>query len=442
MATTAAATQPVEKKRDPVREGDTGLKILREAPDEADAIDIVAVHGLAAHPKYTWVKKDVDDEGVRRDVNWLEHPDMLPKLAPKARIMAYGYMSNWYGKGAMNVDLGSIAQRLLDLLNLRREDCPDRPLIFIVHCYGGLVLIKALIEAVMYPSEAPGISKSTAGIVFLATPFRGAEGLDQATLLSRIYEDETQDKVQASALDVIQPHSQYLQSLLSDFCRGFMSTSEGQTQVLCFFEEKSSDVWGTTKYAVTKDSACLDPGRQIKTRGLARDHYAMNKFGLGGGGDWYVLSGMLQRMIKNAAAVVKQRSESDYDAKVAKTLKSTESAAPVGKRGNTVNNHGDWHVNTTGGRNIMGSNISGETINFDQSDHSVDNHRVDNRRFDNRRVDRSTRNNTYTQNMRDVQGMVVGHMSGGSRINTNGSRAPRGQSGFDDFGSDFDTDSS
>jgi hypothetical protein len=31
------------------------------------------------------------------NINWLTHAEMLPKLAPNARIMRYGYKSQWFG---------------------------------------------------------------------------------------------------------------------------------------------------------------------------------------------------------------------------------------------------------------------------------------------------------------------------------------------------------
>ncbi|KAF1998272.1 hypothetical protein P154DRAFT_578093 [Amniculicola lignicola CBS 123094] len=53
-----------------ITDDDIGLKVLREAPAEAEAaqiIDIVAVHGLGAHPDHSWCK----NEGTRESPRWV-----------------------------------------------------------------------------------------------------------------------------------------------------------------------------------------------------------------------------------------------------------------------------------------------------------------------------------------------------------------------------------
>ncbi|KAK5240968.1 hypothetical protein LTS06_012280, partial [Exophiala xenobiotica] len=75
----------------PTTDDDTGLKVLREPTSGPDKdgktfIDIVAVHGLGAHPDDTWSKK-CGEGGEARWVNWLEDKEMLPAVVPNARIM-------------------------------------------------------------------------------------------------------------------------------------------------------------------------------------------------------------------------------------------------------------------------------------------------------------------------------------------------------------------
>jgi hypothetical protein len=42
-------------------------------------------------------------------------------VAPHARIMRYGYQSQWFGEGAMRQKASTVAQRLLLALRRRRE---------------------------------------------------------------------------------------------------------------------------------------------------------------------------------------------------------------------------------------------------------------------------------------------------------------------------------
>jgi hypothetical protein len=102
-----------------VTDDDTGLKILREAPADAiEPVDIVAVHGIGAHPDDSWCK-NVGTADNPRWVNWLVDDSMLPAVAPQARIMRYGYQLQWFGEGAMRQKASTVAQRLL--LTLRRK---------------------------------------------------------------------------------------------------------------------------------------------------------------------------------------------------------------------------------------------------------------------------------------------------------------------------------
>ncbi|KAF2023966.1 hypothetical protein EK21DRAFT_15121, partial [Setomelanomma holmii] len=177
-----------------VTDEDIGLKVLREAPaDAAQIIDIVAVHGIGALPDDSWCKNVSKAENPRW-VNWLDAEDMLPAVAPHARIMHYGYQSQWFGEGAMRQKASTVAQRLLLALRRRREDCPLPPLLFIAHCFGGQVVLKTLLEAQQSASEWPGTSASTTSFIFFGTPFCGAEGMSQVEMLAAAQREYSQDE--------------------------------------------------------------------------------------------------------------------------------------------------------------------------------------------------------------------------------------------------------
>ena len=86
----------------------------------ADWSSIVAVHGIGAHPDDSWCK-NVGTKESPRWVNWLEEESMLPAVASNARIMRYGYQSQWFGEGAMRQKASTVAQRLLLALQRKRE---------------------------------------------------------------------------------------------------------------------------------------------------------------------------------------------------------------------------------------------------------------------------------------------------------------------------------
>ena len=118
---------------------DIGLKVLREASTETDEtiecvyayntrlfesilsyLSIVAIHGIGAHPDDSWCK-NVSKDASPQWVNWLHKEDMLPAVAPNARIMRYGYQSQWFGEGAMRQKASTVAQRLLLALQRKRK---------------------------------------------------------------------------------------------------------------------------------------------------------------------------------------------------------------------------------------------------------------------------------------------------------------------------------
>jgi hypothetical protein len=46
---------------------------------------------------------------------------MLPAVAPNARIMRYGYQSQWFGKEMMQQSVSTVAERLLKALKRTRK---------------------------------------------------------------------------------------------------------------------------------------------------------------------------------------------------------------------------------------------------------------------------------------------------------------------------------
>ncbi|KAH8898205.1 hypothetical protein GQ53DRAFT_777676 [Thozetella sp. PMI_491] len=148
-------------------------------------IDIIAIHGLDTKSPDTWTWKDPGDpKNKAKWVNWLQHPDMLPKAAARARI----FTCDWAADLLQPSDLVQkrIEEHALLLLNGIQRDIAtngtrqeDRPVFFIASCLGGILLIKALVLA-SDKSEYSDLIRATRGIVFLATPFRGTSFQDVA----------------------------------------------------------------------------------------------------------------------------------------------------------------------------------------------------------------------------------------------------------------------
>jgi hypothetical protein len=104
--------------------------------NDPDAIDIVALHGLNGHWEKTW------QSSIRKgeQVVWLR--DLLPQQIPHARIMSFGYDSVLQFSKSV-ADIGTFAEQLLeDLISRRNGLAAKRPIIFICHSLGGIVVKK------------------------------------------------------------------------------------------------------------------------------------------------------------------------------------------------------------------------------------------------------------------------------------------------------------
>ncbi|CCA77543.1 hypothetical protein PIIN_11520 [Serendipita indica DSM 11827] len=101
------------------------------APGIDPVVDIVAIHGLQGHRDKTWTS----DNGVC----WLR--DLLPSDFPNARILSYGYDADTYSRECVSTQaIGRHAEGFINALSRRRKACPRRPIIFIAHDIGGIIL--------------------------------------------------------------------------------------------------------------------------------------------------------------------------------------------------------------------------------------------------------------------------------------------------------------
>jgi hypothetical protein len=117
-----------------------------------------------------------------KDKNEIFWPgQLLPQCVPDARVLTFGYdakIRSLAGPDASTQSVWDTGRNFLNALEAGRRECPNRPIFFIAHSLGG-VIVKEMLrrsERDYFHQNAPGhIYASTTGIIFFGTPHAGAK---------------------------------------------------------------------------------------------------------------------------------------------------------------------------------------------------------------------------------------------------------------------------
>ncbi|KPA35726.1 hypothetical protein FLAG1_11555 [Fusarium langsethiae] len=142
-----------------------GVTPLYEDKNGAD-IDIIAVPGLGSHALGSWKSPNSDDVWLR---------DFLPKDVPNIRVLLYGYDTSLQGS-LSNQSMEDLGGGFLEkLIAFRANDGTNRrPIIFIGHSLGGLLIKEALIRAGKHRNNKDSdLSKASFGMLFFGVPNLG-----------------------------------------------------------------------------------------------------------------------------------------------------------------------------------------------------------------------------------------------------------------------------
>jgi hypothetical protein len=107
--------------------------------------------------------------------------DLIPATVPNARVLTYGYdthIRHWVGPPVNKNTIYDIAWDFLVALAAERQAEPARPVLFIIHSLGGIVIKEILRRSShchLGQAHLYDIFKSTIGIMFFGTPHSGAD---------------------------------------------------------------------------------------------------------------------------------------------------------------------------------------------------------------------------------------------------------------------------
>ncbi|KAK2747372.1 hypothetical protein FQN55_005121 [Onygenales sp. PD_40] len=274
-----------------------GITVLYEPQGEEPNLDIVFVHGLFGHPKNTWtcntfkdgdqirsVDPDNDDDRAQpprkkartgqrifSEVYWPR--DLLPTAMPRSRILTWGYdaSADRLFASTSHASVFQHAETLLfDLATLRRaQNEKTRPIIFVAHSLGGIVVKDALSLSKNEKNFYKEILPASAGVCFLGTPHRGSKVASIGKIAFEVSKLFLRDP-NLKLLRALEINSEILERVSKSFCQ---ILSDGNLHVHSFSEELS-----TTGLKIV-DSFSSYIGEVNETRGIIyADHRNIARF--------------------------------------------------------------------------------------------------------------------------------------------------------------------
>ncbi|KAG2768920.1 hypothetical protein PC129_g3754 [Phytophthora cactorum] len=137
-------------------------------------VDIVFVHGLLGCPFSTWTC------GEEEDTVWAQQwlLDDMKQEGLNPRVLSVGYDSQLLASGSIWKPLcfEETGSEILSQLNAARVGCGDRPVVFVTHSLGG-VLLKQVLMASATPEageEESSLIDNVNGVVFFGVPHHGS----------------------------------------------------------------------------------------------------------------------------------------------------------------------------------------------------------------------------------------------------------------------------
>ncbi|KAL5356142.1 hypothetical protein BJX96DRAFT_171331 [Aspergillus floccosus] len=205
------------------------------------------------------LEKDAVVANTIPDVFWPVHllPEVLARVG--GRIITYGYNANIssFSDGVSSDHICNHAEALVSSLAANRSltNCSDRPIIFVCHSLGGLVVKRVLNYSKNIQNERMKHIRSTwistYGILFLGTPYLASDGAKWGVLLQIICSAGVPKKVMdSSSLFSALTNNETLQNINSLFAEDM-----GRYHMYFFYETLETDVRGTLEPIVDESSA-------------------------------------------------------------------------------------------------------------------------------------------------------------------------------------------
>ncbi|MCJ1371023.1 hypothetical protein MMC20_002238 [Loxospora ochrophaea] len=210
-------------------------------------VDIVAVHGLNGDAFKTWTTKDTKKF-------WLGDADLLPANLAHARVLTFGYNSAvtaLFGRTSSDRILQHAHTLIAELVADRQlEDAMQRPIIFICHSLGGIIVKRALAYSASRTSKhiqhLYSVFVSTYAVLFLGAPHNGSNKAHLASTSRRMISALVPSKIldtEGQLLDALREGSEVLQNITDMFVPLMKNF-----RIYFFWEQEKTDLGATEDY--------------------------------------------------------------------------------------------------------------------------------------------------------------------------------------------------
>ncbi|KAL4961203.1 uncharacterized protein BDV14DRAFT_204051 [Aspergillus stella-maris] len=228
--------------------------------------------------------------------------DLLARDFPDVRVLTYGYESQ-VARFFSTLNLSTITQHSQDLLSRltsERHEYPERPLIFIAHSLGGLLVKGALNESALHQPDDPQrrISRECRMVMFFGTPHRGSDFAQWGSALANIA-GVLGFSVNTRIVQNLARESEILQRLERDF-EGIIAQRDalGRKFMIYTFQEAKA-VGGPLNKQVVSDSSSHYNRRDVEVSFRINDnHMDMCRFKGAGDENYKVIKKELVQYLK------------------------------------------------------------------------------------------------------------------------------------------------
>ncbi|KAH9865613.1 hypothetical protein J1614_009198 [Plenodomus biglobosus] len=308
-----------------------------EQNDEQFCLNVVFVHGLRGHPRGTWETKAGASRGsseVTKKPKWLRSlferrgdrslpadteqaqardrssspappspsppssspspvfwpEEYLTQDIPQARVWTYGYNADVIGGLFQANNRNSISQHGRDLsVRLEREIDNGKPLAFVVHSLGGIILKDAIRRSEI-------VRDRTKLVVFLGTPHRGSAYAGWGQIASNLARLTLQDS-NKKMLETLEVNNEVLDNIHEEF-KAIMFT---RTIKIHSFQEARgiTGMKGVSEEVVDDFSSKLDLPRGLETvESIDANHMHMARYSSRDDQGYRVISVVLKACVR------------------------------------------------------------------------------------------------------------------------------------------------